>query len=289
MDFSLVEQATDLETYWPYALRAAKFALGFLVVYALGYLVAVPAVVRVVRRRNRNNPTVREAIERYVTALVVVVALGVAVAAGGYGRLLTSSALVVAAGTLAIGVAGQAVLGAVISGLFLVGDPNFNVGDWIAWSDKEGVVESITLRVTRVRTSNNEVITVPNTELTTNAITRPFGREQFRVTERIGIEYDDDVDAAMDVLRRAVADHGAVLSDPPPRVYLEELGGDAVVLRTDFWIRNPTQRDLLSVRSGVARGVKERFDAAGFGINPPSHHDVRGRVAVDRETVDPES
>ncbi len=44
------------------------------------------------------------------------------------------------------------VAGALISGLFLVADPDFNVGDWISWPGGEGVVEAVDFRVTRVRT-----------------------------------------------------------------------------------------------------------------------------------------
>ena len=289
MDVSLaVALATDpvdpvesVEATRPYLVQTAKFLVGFAVVYLLGRFTLATGVVSVIRRRNPNNPTMQEAATRYLHALVLVVALAVAVASAGFGQILTNSALVVAAGTLAVGVAGQEVLGALVSGIFLVGDPNFNVGDWIAWDETEGVVESITLRVTRVRTPNNEVVTVPNTELTANSVTRPYGRAEFRLTERLGIDYDDDVDAGIDLFRTTVSDHAAVLDDPAPKVYVEELGGDEVVLRADFWIRNPNRRDVLSVHSGVIRTLKERFEAAGFTVSPPSHHDVRGRVAVD--------
>ena len=264
----------------PYLVRAAKFAVGFAIVYLLGRYALAAGVTSVTRRRNPNNPTIQEAVARYAHAAVLVVAAAVAVAAAGYSQLLTNSALVVAAGTLAVGVAGQEVLGAVISGMFLVGDPNFNVGDWIAWDDTEGVVESITLRVTRVRTPSNEVVTVPNTVLTANSVTRPYGQAEFRLTERLPIDYDDDVDAGMELLRETVSEHAAVLDDPSPKVYVEELGGDEVVLRTDFWIRNPNRRDVMSVHSGVSRALKERFESAGFTVSPPSHHDVQGAVAV---------
>ena len=276
-----MDPVESVEATRPYLVRAAKFLVGFAVVYLLGRYALVTGVSRMVRRRNPNNPTMQEAVGRYTHAVVLVVAVAVAVASAGFSQVLTSSALVVAAGTLAIGVAGQEVLGAVVSGMFLVGDPNFNVGDWIAWDDTEGVVESITLRVTRVRTPNNEVVTVPNTALTANSVTRPYGRDTFRLTERIGLDYDDDVDAGLDLLRETVSDHAAVLDDPTPKAYVEELGGDEVVLRADFWIRNPNRRDVMSVHSGVTRALKERFEAAGFTVSPPAHHDVRGRVAVD--------
>ena len=278
-----VDPIESVEATRPYLAQATKFLVGFAVVYVLGRYTVARGFSSVIRRRNPHNPTVQEAVARYAHVAVVGIALAVAVTTAGYGQFLTNSALVVAAGTLAVGVAGQEVLGAVISGMFLVGDPNFNVGDWIAWDDTEGVVESITLRVTRVRTPSNEVVTVPNTELTANSVTRPYARETFRLTELLGLDYDDDVDAGIELFRKTVSDHAAVLDDPAPKVYVEELAGDEVVLRADVWVHNPNRRDVRSVHSGLVRALKERFESAGFTISPPSHHDVQGRVAVDRE------
>lgn len=273
---------TPEEAYREILLPFGKFALAFFAVYLVGRLFVEPAVDRVVRQRNQNNPTIQQALRRYLRLLIVVVGAAFGIAAGGYGQVLTSSALIIAAATLAIGVAGQEVLGALISGLFLVANPNFNVGDWIAWDDNEGVVEAISFRTTRVRTENNETVTVPNTELTTSTIVSPYGREQFRVAEEIGIEYEDDVEAAMEHLREAARTQPAVLDDPEPRVYLVEFGDDAVVLQVQYWIRNPTRRDTMRVRSEFSLAAKSRFEDAGLNISPASERELSGGVRVEQ-------
>jgi len=94
----------------------------------------------------------------------------------GYGPVLGNSALLISAIALAIGVAAQEVIGSLVSGIALVLDPDFNVGDYIEWPNGEGVVQSIALRTTRVETQNGELVTIPNTILTNNEISRPFGR-----------------------------------------------------------------------------------------------------------------
>lgn len=272
---------TPEEAYREILLPLGKFALAFFVVYLVGRLFVLPAVVRVVRQRNRNNPTIQDALRRYLHLLIVVVGTGFGIAAGGYGHVLTSSALIIAAATLAIGVAGQEVLGALISGLFLVANPNFNVGDWIAWGGREGVVEAISFRTTRVRTENNETVTVPNTELTTSTIVSPYGRDRMRVAEEIGIAYDDDADAAMEHLREAARSQSAVVDDPAPRAYFVEFGDDALVLEVQFWIRNPTRRNTKRIRSEFALAVKSRFEDAGIDISPASQHELSGGVRVE--------
>ncbi|MEF8856689.1 MAG: mechanosensitive ion channel family protein [Haloplanus sp.] len=141
-----------LAAYWPLIRRGVWFVVGFLTVTLVGWVVVEPLVARFVRRRNSNNPTIQEAVSRYVRLTILVVAFFVAAGTAGYGRFIGDSALVIAAGTLAVGVAGQTVIGPIVSGLVLVVDPEFNVGDYIQWANGTGTVQSITLRVTRILT-----------------------------------------------------------------------------------------------------------------------------------------
>jgi small conductance mechanosensitive channel len=142
----------QLLDYLPVLYRLAWFLGTFLAVIAVGWVIFEPAVSRIVRERNRNNPTVRDVITRYIRLLVVIVGLLMGTAAAGFGYVIGDSIIVIAAGTLAVGVAGQTVLGSLVSGLVLVADPEFNVGDYIEWPDGSGTIQSITLRVTRIVT-----------------------------------------------------------------------------------------------------------------------------------------
>lgn len=271
----------ELVDYWPFVVRAGWFFVGFLGVVLLGWYVVGPVLSRVVRRRNRNNPTVRDAIRRYFRLLVAVVGVFVGAGVAGYGQFLTDSALVVAAGTLAIGVAGQTVIGSLISGLVLVADPEFNVGDYIEWEDGEGTIRSITLRVTRVQTPDGKLVTIPNTVLTGQAIIRPFGQNRYRVVERVDIDYEDDVDEAVRHLESAAIEHDDILAAPDPVAYVDDFGDDAVVVCVHYWIENPDLRGIAEIRSAYARAVKARLEAADITISPASARDLQGRIGVD--------
>ncbi|SEO40993.1 Small-conductance mechanosensitive channel [Halogranum amylolyticum] len=273
-----------LADYWPDVVRAAWFAAGLLVVLLLGLYVLEPILARAVRNRNRNNPTLQEAVSRYFQLVVLVVAVYVGAGVAGYSSFLTNSALVVAAATLAVGVAAQTVIGSLISGLVLVADPEFNVGDYVQWADGEGTVRSITLRVTRVQTPSGALVTVPNTVLTGQSITRPYRHGRYQVVERVQFAYEDDVDEALSHLTQAAAETEHVLDAPDPNAYVEELGSDAVVARVHYWIDNPIRRDLLGVRSAYIQSAKARFEAAGLTISPASKRDLEGRIDV--ETTD---
>jgi small-conductance mechanosensitive channel len=274
----------ELTEYWPALFRGVWFLAGFVAVVLVGWYVLDPLLSSAVRRRNRNNPTIREAVSRYFRLLVLLVAVLVGAGIAGYGHVIGDSAIVIAAATLAVGVAGQTVIGSIVSGLVLVVDPEFNVGDYIEWNDNEGTVQSITLRVTRVLTQSGELITVPNERLTGDAVTRPYGRGRYRLVDRVGIPYEADTDAALAGLEAAADDPDEVAEAPSPRAFVEEFGPDSVVLRVHYWIVDPKRSDVFAVRSAYARAVESRFEEAGITISPPSKRELQGRIAVEDAT-----
>lgn len=271
----------ELAELSPLVVRAAWFALGFTVVLALGWLVVEPLVGRVVRGRNPNNATIQEAIRLYVRLLSVLLGAIVGVSVAGYGQFLSDSALVVAAGTLAIGVAAQTVIGSLVSGLVLVFDPEFSVGDHIVFGDHEGAVQSIRLRATRLETADGEVVTVPNTALTNDVVVRPYGRHRYRLVDHVAVDYEEDLAEAAAEVAAAAAGVDAVLDDPPPRAYVEELGDGAVVLRAHYWVSQPSPETVLEARSAYAQAVASHLEAADITVSPAQQHELSGRVAVD--------
>lgn len=270
----------ELVDYWPIVVRAAWFSAGVVVVIVVGRFLLRPLVVRAVRGRNRNNPTIQEAVARYFQLLVLLAALVVGAGFAGYSRFLTHSGLVVAAATLAVGVAAQTVIGSLISGLVLVLDPEFNIGDYIQWNGGEGTVRSITLRVTRVQTPNGEFVTIPNTLITGQAITRPYGQHHYRVVDRISVAYEDDLEAVRALLSEAATGLDGVLDAPSPDVFVEEFGADAVVMQVHYWVGDPDGRTVMAARSAYAESVKARFEAAGLTISPATKREIEGRVDV---------
>ncbi|MFC7139532.1 mechanosensitive ion channel family protein [Halosimplex aquaticum] len=279
----------ELFDFAPTVVRIGWFVLGAALVLIVGWYLLEPAVSRVVRRRNRNNPTIHDAITRYVRVFVVLLAIVVGAGMAGLANVLTSSAIVVAAGTLAVGVAAQTVVGSLVSGLVLVFDPEFSVGNYIEWDDGRGTVEAITLRVTRVESPDGALVTVPNTILTGQPITRPFGRGRYRVVERVGIDYADDVDEAKAILVATARDIDAVSADPEPVAFVDELADDAVVLRTHFWLAATGQPEVADVRSRFAQAVRDRFEEAGITISPAPQQELLGRIAVDERAASSET
>ena len=262
------------------------FTVGFGVVYLVSRLVLIPLATRAVRSRNRNNPTIETATETYLRVAMIGFATLTGIIAAGYGRVLSESAVIIAALTFALGIAGQQVFGSLVSGMFLVADPDFNVGDWIEWPGGSGTIEAVDFRVTRVRTPNHETVSVPNTELTANAITRPYGRDRFRLTEQVYVAYYEDTERALLELQQVVTTLDPVLDEPAPNTRIVELGENAITVQAEFWTDDPGNKDIQTIRSDFRRLVKRRFDEEGITLAPPSAQLLSGGLTVTDRTAD---
>lgn len=270
----------ELIVFWPLLVQLGWFLLGFVAIVLIGWLVVHPILTRVVRSRNRNNPTLQAAVILYFRLLVVLVGTLVGVAVAGYGGFLNDSALVISAVALAVGIAAREVIGSLVSGIALVLDPEFNVGDHIKWNSGEGIVQSIALRITRVETADGELVTIPNTILTAHEITRPYGRGNHRIVLELGVGYENDLDDVLHQLTDVADETQGILTDPPPTAYVDELDDDAVSIRVHYWITDPTRRDVFAVRSAYARAVKDRLEAEGITISPAAEHELTGQIGL---------
>lgn len=274
----------ELVEFWPVLVRIGWFFAAFLAVVFISRIALQPAFARIISRRNRNNPTLQDALLLYFRLLIFLLAVLVGAGVAGYGQFLSDSALILSAIALAVGVAAQEVIGSLVSGMALVFDPEFNVGNYIEWSDGQGVVQSIALRVTRVETAGGELVTIPNTILTSNEIVRPFGRGNYRIVQTIGIGYDADLEEAMTQIENAAASVDGILSEPPPAVYIGEFGDDAVIVRIHYWVEDPNRREVVAIRSQYAQSVKEHLEDAEITFSPPSEHALEGHLEIDERS-----
>ncbi len=248
---------------------AVKFVAAFLALYLIGRIVVVPLVTRVLDAREVDSH-VRRPLLKVARFAVVFFAISIAFGFAGYGNILTSIATIGAAATLAIGFAMQNVIGNFVAGVFIFVEEPFRIGDWIEWDGNSGVVEDISLRVSRVRTFDNELLTVPNSQLTDNVIKNPVAKEQLRMKFLFGIGYDDDIERASEIIVEEAEAHPDILDDPAPTVRVTELADSYVGLQSRVWIADPSRADFVRIRGEYVTSVKERFDEEGIDIPFPT-------------------
>ncbi|MFC7070826.1 mechanosensitive ion channel family protein [Halobaculum lipolyticum] len=286
MDPVVLQTTVDglLDTFAGYVTNVIGFVVGFLATYLIGRFVLVPLVRRVLQRRGFDRAVITLA-DSVVAAVVVVLAVSIGFMSAGFPRFLTAAATLGGAVALAVGFAAQDLVGNFVAGVFIIKDKPFDVGDWIEWNDNAGRVEDIDLRVSRVRTFDNERVTVPNGELANNAVTNPVAYDTLRQQFVFGIGYDDDIDRATDAILEEAEAIDGILDDPAPSVRVTELGDSAVGLTSRFWIDDPDRADFVRTRSAYVQAVKERFDAEGIDM-PYVHRQLTGEVEVLEDVAD---
>ena len=280
---NLLENVGLAEGPATFAASVIEFVVAFLLVYLAGRYVALPVLDRMLRARDLDEHA-RAPLRKLTFIVVVFTAVAVAFGFAGFGSFLQSLATIAAAATLAIGFAMQDVLKNLAAGVFIYTDRPFRIGDWIEWEggSYSGIVEDISLRVTRVRTFDNELLTVPNSQLTDGVIKNPVAKDTLRLKFVFGIDYDDDIEAATDIILEEARDHGEILEEPEPSVRLTELADSYVGLQSRFWIDSPSRSDFVKIRGEYVTAVKQRFDEADITI-PFPQRDLSGAVTVAGE------
>jgi small-conductance mechanosensitive channel len=256
------------------------FVVALVVVYLVGRAVAAPILDRVFEARGLDAHA-RRPLKKVVNVVIAFVAVSVAFGLAGYGNFLTSLATIAAAATLAIGFAMQDVVKNFVAGVFIFTDKPFRIGDWIEWDGNSGIVEDISFRVSRVRTFDNELLTVPNSQLTDGVVKNPVAKDKLRLKVPFGIGYDDDVEKATEIIVEEAESHGAFLDDPAPSVRLTELGDSSVVLQSRVWIAEPSRADFVKARGEYVTNVKRRFDEADINI-PYPNRTLGGDLSIER-------
>ena len=175
---------------------------------------------------------------------------------------------------LAIGFAAKDTLSNLIAGVLLIIDRPFEVGDRIeVWSAPTnsatwGDVIDIGLRATKIRTTDNIVIVIPNNEVMRRDIINYTAiTSHIRVRIPIGIAYEADVKRAKEAIVKIALEMDWVLTNPAPKVVVKSFGESSVNLEARVWIKEARKR--IDTISHVTDRVKEVFQKEGIEIPYP--------------------
>ena len=160
----------------------------------------------------------------------------------------------------------QGTLSNFASGLMILIYRPYDVGQIIDTADVKGVVDSMNLVSTTIKTFDNQIVVVPNGKIWGGVITNVTGSSTRRVDMTFGISYSDDITKTAKILEDIVSKHELVLEDPAPVVRLHELGDSSVNFICRPWVKTA---DYWTVYWDVTRTVKERFDKEGVSIPFP--------------------
>jgi len=177
-------------------------------------------------------------------------------------------ALITAAGIggLAIGFGAQNLVRDVITGFFILFEDQFTVGDYVEVGDKSGIVEEMALRVTKIRDFNGDLHIIPN-----GAISQVTNRcrGNMRALVEIGIAYEENIDRALNVLRKAseeIAKENEDIVEGPLVLGVTKFGASEVVITCIAKTKPMAQ---WAVERLMRQRYKETFDKEGIEIPYP--------------------
>ncbi len=178
------------------------------------------------------------------------------------------SVLMGAAGilTVAIGFASQTSASNVISGLFLLGEKPFSVGDVIQVDGTEGEVISIDLLSAKIRTFDNLFVRIPNETLLKTKVTTNTRYPIRRFNVMMGVAYKEDITHVIKVLMK-VADENPICLDEPKPVFIHRgFGESSVDFQFSVWC---TRANFLELRNSIQIGIQQAFDSENIEIPFP--------------------
>jgi small conductance mechanosensitive channel len=168
---------------------------------------------------------------------------------------------------IAIGFAARDSLENFISGLTILMDRPFRVGDNVEVEGQFGTVRNITLRSTRIRTFNNEVLVMPNVQMITQKLMNHTMLSTLRVEIDFGIAYKERPGEARDVLLALTEGDERLHPDYPPSVVVTEMADSSVNMRLRLYLKNPKQE--VPVRFDYTEKVREALREADIEIPFP--------------------
>lgn len=178
---------------------------------------------------------------------------------------------------VAIGFASQTSLSNLISGLFLVLERPFKIGDLIEVDGSTGTVHSIEMLSTYIRTFDNRVIRIPNEMLAKSKLINLTHYPIRRIDLDIRVACKEEPGRVMTVLREVIIANPSCFNEPEPLIALKRVGGASLDFFVAVWV---DRKEFLPTRTSLLRDIKERFDREGIAL-------PYGRVAVVQGAGEP--
>jgi small-conductance mechanosensitive channel len=217
------------------------------------------------------DPSLQQSVATLIGWTMIIVAVALALAHVG----IEAQQIALIAGALSVGIGFglQSVVSNFVSGIILLAERPIRVGDWVVVKGEEGIVRRVSVRATELETFDRASVMIPNSEFVTGAVKNLTHSDTMgRVTVKLRVAFDSDVEAVGDILVKCAYDHPQVLQTLPPRVYLIAFGDIGLELELRFIVVNVNYS--LTVKSEIQAVILQRLRAAGVRIPVPPHVDL---------------
>lgn len=220
-------------------------------------------------KRTRLDSRLRILVSRLIGIVVFILgiftALTVIIPSFGFGDLIAGLGFT----SFVIGFATKDILNNLLSGVLILWQQPFRIGDYIFVKSIEGKVEYIGVRATRLKKDDGEIILIPNGDMYSNALTIRGAGASRRMKLQVSVGYEADVDNVKAIIFNVLKNLENVESEPLSKVVVTDLTSDGALLSIYFWV-DTDKNSPLEVFDQVASGIKKAVADAGIELYPPN-------------------
>lgn len=191
-----------------------------------------------------------------ISAILAIVAMGVD---------LSNLAVIAGALSVGIGFGLQDVIKNLVSGIILLFERPFKVGDWVLIGGEEGKIKQINIRSTEVETFNKASVIIPNATLISSSLTNlTHGNNWQRQTIAVGVSYDSDAEQVTKLLLECARSCKKVMKVPAPYVLFKNFGESSLDFELRIYVSDIWSG--WSAGSDVRYEILRRFREANINI-----------------------
>ncbi len=175
---------------------------------------------------------------------------------------------------IAVGFAAKDTLANLFSGVFILADTPYKIGDYVVLdSGERGEVTHIGIRSTRLLTRDDVEVTIPNSIMGNTKILNESGgpHTKYRIRIKVGVAYGSDIDMVRMLLMEVAEAEPGMCEDPEPRVRFRNLGNSSLDFELLGWIDEPSLRG--RVIDALLTATYKRFMSEGIEI-PYNKQDI---------------
>lgn len=223
------------------------------------------SVIRKIVKRSLERSSADKGVEQFVDSLLkfVLYLILIMMIAGRLGIQTTSIITLVGSAGVAVGLALQGSLSNFAGGVLILILKPFKVGDYIIDGVNEGTVKQIQIFYTKLTTTDNKEVLIPNGTLMNSSIINVTGQKERRVDILIGISYEANILEAKRCIEKIVANETKVLKDKKVDVFVDNLAESSVNIGLHAWVAT---EDYWEVKWRLTEEIKLAFDEAGIEI-----------------------
>ena len=212
------------------------------------------------------NESTESSISTVLGYLSIIVALLIALSVMGVD--LKSLGVLIGALSVGLGFGLQHVVNNFISGILILFERPFKIGDWIVINGHEGIVRRINIRSTELETFDKARIIIPNADIISGALTNWTLHDVMgRLTIAVGVGYDSDLEKVLKLAVETTKNDDRILTDPAASAVVTSFDDSSIGIQLRCYVGNISQR--VQVKSDLIIRLQKTFAENGIEIPFP--------------------